>query len=40
VGNSLAAECHALTTYRCFWLKTYYPNEYKDALIPTINTTK
>ena len=22
----------ALTTYQCYWLKTYYPNEYKDAL--------
>lgn len=40
VSNRMAEECHALTTYRCFWLKTYYPNEYKDALIPTINTTK
>ena len=22
----------AFTTYQCYWLKTYYPNEYKDAL--------
>lgn len=34
------AENEAIATYICFWLKTYYPNEYKDALIPTINTTK
>ena len=26
------AENEAMTTYLCFWLKTYYPNEYKDAL--------
>ena len=22
----------AFTTYQCYWLKAYYPNEYKDAL--------
>ena len=22
----------AFTTYQCYWLKTYYPNEYKDSL--------
>ena len=27
----------AFTTYQCYWLKTYYPNEYKDALVPNVN---
>ena len=27
----------ALATYVCFWLKTYYPKEYKDALVPNVN---
>ena len=26
----------AFETYVCFWLKVYYPAEYKDALKPTI----
>lgn len=34
------AESEAVKTYQCYWLKSYYPDEYKDALIPTINTTK
>ena len=32
------AENEAMATYVCFWLKTYYPNEYKDALVPLVNT--
>lgn len=34
------AEYEAMTTYSCFWLKTYYPNEYKDALVPRVNTSE
>ena len=32
------AESAAITSYQCFWLKTHYPNEYKDALVPLVNT--
>ena len=40
VSYRMTAECRALTTYRCFWLKACYPNEYKDALTQVINSTK
>jgi DNA polymerase-3 subunit alpha len=32
------AESAAITSYQCFWLKTHYPNEYIDALVPLVNT--
>ena len=28
-----------MKTYICFWLKTYYPNEYEEALVPVIDST-
>lgn len=28
----------AMLTYQCFWLKTYYPDEYRDALVPLVNS--
>lgn len=32
------AESAAITSYQCYWLKAYYPEEYKDALVPLVNT--
>ena len=30
----------AMAVYQCYWLKAYYPEEYKDALVPLVNTDK
>ncbi len=26
----------AMVIYQCYWLKAYYPEEYKDALVPLV----
>lgn len=38
IKNKENSESAAITSYQCFWLKTHYPNEYRDALVPLVNT--